>query len=141
MEFFASIADETIGGSYMTLLNTVANMGNTWPKSLSLYAVGRLTLKSDDGTTTSDGFFTLNIACCVAGLVWLLVMWRPVMWLRDLPLSAWRLSTVRPCLYSGRGCRGPLRHNIMLFSPPLACRGRKPTSKCSPRPILLSIGL
>ena len=30
MEFFAKIADPAIGGSYMTLLNTVANMGNTW---------------------------------------------------------------------------------------------------------------
>jgi hypothetical protein len=30
MEFFARIADPLIGGTYMTLLNTVSNLGNTW---------------------------------------------------------------------------------------------------------------
>eukprot|EP01047_Picozoa_sp_COSAG01_P038144 COSAG01_NODE_3078_length_6628_cov_30.180885_3_plen_94_part_00 len=37
MEFFAGIADPRIGGTYMTLLNTIANLGNTWPKATSLY--------------------------------------------------------------------------------------------------------
>lgn len=30
MEFFAKVADPMIGGTYMTLLNTVSNLGNTW---------------------------------------------------------------------------------------------------------------
>lgn len=30
MAFFSRISDPVIGGSYMTLLNTIANMGNKW---------------------------------------------------------------------------------------------------------------
>jgi len=35
MSFFATRVDPAIGGSYMTLLNTAANLGGTWPSSLS----------------------------------------------------------------------------------------------------------
>lgn len=37
MAFFSKIADPSIGGTYMTLLNTVANLGSKWPNFLSLY--------------------------------------------------------------------------------------------------------
>lgn len=30
MSFFSRISDPVIGGSYMTLLNTIANVGNKW---------------------------------------------------------------------------------------------------------------
>eukprot|EP01029_Cantina_marsupialis_P010716 TRINITY_DN243660_c0_g1_i1.p1 TRINITY_DN243660_c0_g1~~TRINITY_DN243660_c0_g1_i1.p1 ORF type:complete len:527 (+),score=69.97 TRINITY_DN243660_c0_g1_i1:102-1682(+) len=36
MSFFAEVADPLIGGTYMTLLNTVANMGNHWPRTVAL---------------------------------------------------------------------------------------------------------
>jgi MFS transporter, PAT family, solute carrier family 33 (acetyl-CoA transportor), member 1 len=37
MSFFSQIADPSIGGTYMTLLNTMANLGSKWPNFLSLY--------------------------------------------------------------------------------------------------------
>lgn len=37
MAFFSKIADPSIGGTYMTLLNTVANLGSKWPNFLALY--------------------------------------------------------------------------------------------------------
>lgn len=43
MTFFAKIADPMIGGTYMTLLNTVANLGSKWPTSLALYVLPKLT--------------------------------------------------------------------------------------------------
>jgi hypothetical protein len=36
MSFFARIADPAIGGTYMTLLNTLANLGSKWPSSVVL---------------------------------------------------------------------------------------------------------
>lgn len=44
MTFFASRVDPAIGGSYMTLLNTAANLGGTWPASFVMYLVGALTV-------------------------------------------------------------------------------------------------
>ena len=36
MSFFNKVSDPVIGGTYMTLLNTLANLGSKWPQSLSL---------------------------------------------------------------------------------------------------------
>ncbi|EME26430.1 MFS transporter, PAT family isoform 2 [Galdieria sulphuraria] len=43
--YFARISDENIGGTYLTLLNTLQNLGGTWPKLLALLFVDRLTWK------------------------------------------------------------------------------------------------
>lgn len=45
MAFHASISDPTIGGTYMTLLNTIANIGGNWPATLAIYLVDLLTIK------------------------------------------------------------------------------------------------
>lgn len=49
MAFHAKISDPVIGGTYMTLLNTVSNLGGVWPSSLSLWAVDSLTWKTCTG--------------------------------------------------------------------------------------------
>lgn len=43
MAFFARVSDPAIGGTYMTLLNTVANLGGNWPVTLALWFVDPLT--------------------------------------------------------------------------------------------------
>ena len=48
--FFAEISDEKIGGTYMTLVNTLANLGGTWPKFFVLWLVDVLTVKVCDET-------------------------------------------------------------------------------------------
>jgi hypothetical protein len=50
--FFTRISDLSIGGTYLTLLNTFANLGGTWPKFFVLYFVDLLTVKEclGDGT-------------------------------------------------------------------------------------------
>ncbi|KAI8869753.1 hypothetical protein GQ42DRAFT_174896 [Ramicandelaber brevisporus] len=42
--FMSNIADPVIGGTYMTLLNTVSNFGGTWPKYFVLEAVDFFTV-------------------------------------------------------------------------------------------------
>lgn len=41
--FFSTVCDPTVGGTYMTLLNTFSNIGSTWPRLLSLSMVDRFT--------------------------------------------------------------------------------------------------
>ncbi|RSH94847.1 hypothetical protein EHS25_004653 [Saitozyma podzolica] len=41
--FHTQIADPLIGGTYMTLLNTISNLGGTWPRPLVLRGVDMLT--------------------------------------------------------------------------------------------------
>lgn len=45
MAFFAKISDPTVGGTYMTLLNTVCNLGGVWPTSIVLWLVDVLSWK------------------------------------------------------------------------------------------------
>ncbi|KAL4713988.1 hypothetical protein ACJJTC_005619 [Scirpophaga incertulas] len=39
MAFYAKVSDPTVGGTYMTLLNTVSNLGTNWPNTLALWAI------------------------------------------------------------------------------------------------------
>jgi PAT family acetyl-CoA transporter-like MFS transporter 1 len=39
--FFSKISDPSIGGTYMTLLNTISNLGGTWP---GFFVMVRLTI-------------------------------------------------------------------------------------------------
>lgn len=45
MAFFAKISDPAVGGTYMTLLNTVCNLGGNWPTTGMLWLVDVLTWK------------------------------------------------------------------------------------------------
>ena len=49
MAFHARISDPAIGGTYMTLLNTIANLASTWPSTLSLWLVDNLSFKDCEG--------------------------------------------------------------------------------------------
>jgi len=45
MAFFARISDPAVGGTYMTFLNTLTNLGNMWPSSFVLWFVDIITYK------------------------------------------------------------------------------------------------
>lgn len=45
MAFNAKVSDPLIGGTYMTLLNTVSNLGGNWPSTVALWLVDPLTVK------------------------------------------------------------------------------------------------
>lgn len=100
MTFFAHRVDPAIGGSYMTLLNTAANLGGTWPASLVMYLVGRFTvppecsIDADSGIETCvggrDAYVPLQIALSAVGLLWIFFLGRRVQHIADLPDDAWR---------------------------------------------------
>merc|ERR1719308_608809 len=57
MAFFAKISDPAVGGTYMTLLNTLTNLGGNWPATLALWWVDVLTVKkclTDEGIENQD---------------------------------------------------------------------------------------
>ncbi|KAK6618383.1 hypothetical protein RUM44_002835 [Polyplax serrata] len=94
MAFFAKVSDPAIGGTYMTLLNTLANIGGTWPQALALWFVELLTFKKcsnekgikcssaaemelcskEGGTcvTSIDGYYIETVLCTLIGCLWLL---------------------------------------------------------------------
>jgi len=37
MAFFAKVSDPAVGGTYMTLLNTLSNLGGNWPATAALW--------------------------------------------------------------------------------------------------------
>ncbi|CAM9231117.1 unnamed protein product, partial [Phaeothamnion confervicola] len=111
MAFFARVSDPVIGGTYMTLLNTVANLGTKWPGTLSLWAMDAVTWKSCIGADfddTADGAaaitcleaggacevvldgYNVQAALCVAvGIAWLAIFRGRVLRLQEASLLAW----------------------------------------------------
>merc|ERR1712227_376079 len=63
MAFFAKVSDPAVGGTYMTLLNTLTNLGGNWPSSLALWMVDPLTSKQ----CTATGHNTTLSAAQLAG--------------------------------------------------------------------------
>lgn len=57
--FFAKVSDPRVGGTYMTLWNTVDTLGGTWPATMSLWMIDLLTWK-ECGLVTNA---TLNTTC------------------------------------------------------------------------------
>jgi len=45
MAFFAKVSDPAVGGTYMTLLNTLCNLGGNWPATAALWFVDPLTFR------------------------------------------------------------------------------------------------
>lgn len=43
MAFFAKVSDPAVGGTYMTFLNTLCNLGGIWPSTAALWFVDTLT--------------------------------------------------------------------------------------------------
>jgi PAT family acetyl-CoA transporter-like MFS transporter 1 len=101
MTFFATRVDPLIGGSYMTLLNTFANLGGTYPASLVMWLIGAFS-KDPVCTPVSPGsealicsggrdpFVPMQFIFMAAGLLWVALFSRKVQWLERLPDEAWR---------------------------------------------------
>lgn len=95
MSFFSKVADPTIGGTYMTLLNTVANLGSKWSNSLALWLLPKLSLtwvQTSGKIYTIDGYTVESIACLILGLLWLLYYKCLITKLQLLPREAWLIS-------------------------------------------------
>ncbi|XP_024947327.1 acetyl-coenzyme A transporter 1 isoform X2 [Cephus cinctus] len=117
MAFFAKISDPVVGGTYMTLLNTLCNLGGNWPATAALWLVDVLTFRqcsndpSNDCSTAIerelcaskdngechmqlDGYYIESILCVIVGFLWLRWGRRKINILQARPLSAWKVMTV-----------------------------------------------
>jgi PAT family acetyl-CoA transporter-like MFS transporter 1 len=100
MTFFAHRVDPAIGGSYMTLLNTAANLGGTWPASTVMWLVSRFTSDpickinvatgEEQCTGGRDPYFALQLLFSILGCIWIFIMGRTVQTVAELPDEAWR---------------------------------------------------
>ena len=95
MTFFASRVDPAIGGSYMTLLNTAANLGGTYPASFVMWLVSVLTKPAtctDEGVCTGgrDPYFVLQAIFSGLGILWIILLGKKVDHVARLPEDAWR---------------------------------------------------
>ncbi|XP_014091814.2 acetyl-coenzyme A transporter 1 [Bactrocera oleae] len=116
MAFFAKISDPAVGGTYMTFLNTLSNLGGNWPNTVVLWLVDVLTwqecthvdpeVAAQNSCLTKtqkseceaaggeckivfDGYYIESIICIIYGIVWLLCVRRWINYLQSLPTRSW----------------------------------------------------
>jgi len=124
--FFNRISDSSFGATYVTLLNTIANFGGTWPKFFSLYFVGSftsnvcylppsldvgnveigqcMTQEERHGCTSlggrclivTDGFFLVGSFCLVLGCLLLFYLREKINSLQKLSVSEWSYEISKP---------------------------------------------
>jgi len=92
MAFFAKISDPAMGGTCMTLLNTLANLGGMWPPTVTMRLVDVTTCKEDSCFLQADGFYVMATVSFVCGVVWYIVGVPPMRRLQCLKPSDWRAS-------------------------------------------------
>ncbi|CAF1293845.1 unnamed protein product [Rotaria sordida] len=113
MAFFAQVSDPKIGGTYMTLLNTLTNLGSSWISTAVLYSADFLTWKkctlSDDRCRTPaeekncallggicrpyiDPYYISVTISTIAGIIWIIWKYGTMMRLQDLPISSWKVQ-------------------------------------------------
>ncbi|XP_053161584.1 acetyl-coenzyme A transporter 1 [Hemicordylus capensis] len=112
MAFNAKVSDPLIGGTYMTLLNTVSNLGGNWPATVALWLVDPLTVKECVGVhghncgtpaatelctkaggscvITLDGYYVESIVCVALGFAWWLFLGPKLKKLQDERSSSWK---------------------------------------------------
>lgn len=115
--FHTKISDPSIGGTYMTLINTITNIGGSWPRTAALAVVDSITWKSciNNGTllavgscighdyvkectssggkcvTEVDGYYIEIVVCAVVGVLWLRCYGHYIRRLQDYDERAWRV--------------------------------------------------
>lgn len=94
--FFNTVADESMGGTYMTLLNTISNMGGAWPKVVIFWAVDWLSCKEDVACgivpAHMDGYYIVVVISFVLGFIWFLSMYSRILKLGRIEKRWWSVD-------------------------------------------------
>lgn len=72
MAFFAKVSDPAVGGTYMTLLNTLCNLGGNWPATAALWFVDTLTFRQCSTDYANDCSTITEREVCLASFMFLL---------------------------------------------------------------------
>lgn len=70
MAFFARISDPALGGTYMTLLNTLSNLGSMWPPTVTYFLIDFTTCQAESCSFKRDGFYVVAVVCTGVGIAW-----------------------------------------------------------------------
>uniref|UniRef100_A0A5S6QD88 Acetyl-coenzyme A transporter 1 n=1 Tax=Trichuris muris TaxID=70415 RepID=A0A5S6QD88_TRIMR len=95
MAFHAQVSDPTVGGTYMTLLNTVANLGGNWPVTVALMSVDSMAYKvctSENPRRCQvlvEGYYVLIMLGVVIGWIWLFTAGKVMRRLQTVDRSSW----------------------------------------------------
>jgi len=87
MTFFAKISDPVIGGTYMTVLNTISNIGGNIASQVNY----RLVDLGNFPQYGIDGFYVVVVFATIYGFVWLGYFGKTLKRLERLPEHAWRV--------------------------------------------------
>ncbi|KAH7699887.1 gland protein G8A07 [Aphelenchoides avenae] len=116
--FCTQISDPKIGGTYMTLLNTLNNLGYKWPATLVLSVADFLTKKDciDKGTKSVlsscsskadeelcvaegnacmyvvDGYYLCVGICVAVGIVWYMLFFRRIQRIQKIARKEWHVT-------------------------------------------------
>ena len=90
MAFYNSISDPRIGGTYMTMLNTLSNLGGQWPGTVVLQT--KAALEPMPFGPGVDPFTVVTSGSLVLGVAWLALMSGRVRKLQAMPLASWHTS-------------------------------------------------
>lgn len=115
--FHTRIADPVLGGTYMTLLNTLSNFGGTWPRIIVMSMINYFTVSrcqvsstgedymfrgtneicSNDPfaqvTMITDGYYVVNTLCvCLGLLLYFGFLKKQAQKLQLIPVSSWRCT-------------------------------------------------
>ncbi|XGW12585.1 hypothetical protein V3C99_013341 [Haemonchus contortus] len=115
MAFNAQVSDPRVGGTYMTLLNTLNNLGGNWPVTLVLSVTDWFTYKDcvvkgtkdvlyacntkeladqcsaggDVCEVAIDGYYISVAVCSVIGLIWYKFLFNKIKYLQKIPRKDW----------------------------------------------------
>ncbi|CAK9056963.1 Acetyl-coenzyme A transporter 1 (AT-1) (Acetyl-CoA transporter 1) (Solute carrier family 33 member 1) [Durusdinium trenchii] len=92
MAFFAHVSDPALGGTYMTLLNTMGNLGGRWPPTAAFFLVDVLSCESESCWMKMDGFYTVTFLCTIIGLIWLVCTRKMIEDLQSRKLQEWKVA-------------------------------------------------
>jgi len=102
MAFSARISDPEHGATFMTLYNTLSNLGSMWPMAIALWLVDPLTITEpcNDALTVCDkptikifdGYYIETMACILLGFCWFCWGQRIIEKLQRKPESEWRIT-------------------------------------------------
>ncbi|CAH1397550.1 unnamed protein product [Nezara viridula] len=117
MAFFAVISDPVVGGTYMTLLNTLNNLGGTWTTTTALALVDFTTVKSCSNSTLNndcssqllkmecekaggncevqlDGYYIETALLTIVGFIWFKFWGQKILLsLQSRPMDAWKVRS------------------------------------------------
>jgi len=119
--FFNQIADPYIGGTYMTFLNTISNLGGTWPKyfvleAVEYFTVAQCSVPDAEGEMfscvaeenkqiciklgghcqiTRDGFYWVNtITILISLFIFVFVVFRVICKLEVISPVSWKIRRI-----------------------------------------------